>query len=140
MEYPRGTERLRIGIPVTVEHGVGGSAVGGSNHGGGGGGGGGGGSATGTAISNTTESFITFLDALKIHMHAKDSLHPLLSDVITSANVVTNGQDFDGRAKIVHWLITLNQMKANDEINEAQARELSFDMEQAYYGFKSTLR
>lgn len=131
MECPRGTERLRIGLPATVEqpsqgsHGSSGSS--------------GGGRVAGSAISDATENFILFLDALKLNMHAKDSLHPLLSDVITSANKVTDG-DFEGRAKIVQWLITLNQMKATQEISEAQARELSFDMEQAYYGFKSTLK
>ena len=127
MECPRGTERLRIGLPATVEqpsqasHGASGVQ------------------AAGSAISDATENFITFLDALKINMYAKDSLHPLLSDVITSVNKVTDG-DFEGRGKIVQWLIVLNQMKANEEISEAQARELAFDMEQAYYGFKSTLR
>ncbi len=127
MECPRGTERLRIGLPATVEQ-----ASQASHRASGG-------QAAGSAISDATENFITFLDALKINMHSKYSLHPLLSDVITSVNKVTDG-DFEGRAKIVQWLIVLNQMKANDEITEAQARELNFDMEQAYYGFKSTLR
>lgn len=126
MECPRATERLRIGLPATVEQP--------SHHQASSGGG-----AAGTAISDATENFITFLDALKINMFAKDSLHPLLSDVIKSVNKVTDG-DFEGRAKIVEWLIVLNQMKANEEISEAQARELSFDIEQAYYGFKATLR
>lgn len=124
MECPRATERLRIGLPATVEQPSHGQASGAG--------------AAGTAISDATENFITFLDALKINMFAKDSLHPLLSDVIKSVNKVTDG-DFEGRAKIIEWLIVLNQMKANEEISEAQARELSFDIEQAYYGFKATL-
>ena len=125
MECPRATERLRVGLPATVEQPSHHQASAGN--------------AAGTAISDATENFITFLDALKINMLAKDSLHPLLSDVITSVNRVTDG-DFEGRAKIIEWLIILNQMKVNEEISEAQARELSFDMEQAYYGFKATLR
>ncbi|KAI9885348.1 MAG: hypothetical protein M1823_002857 [Watsoniomyces obsoletus] len=127
MEYPRGTERLRIGLPATVEQAAGPSSGPSTAT-----------AATGSAISDATENFITFLDALKLNMHAKDFLHPLLSDVIKSVNKVTDGE-FEGRAKIVQWLITLNSMRANEEINEDQARELSFDIGQAYYGFKATL-
>ncbi|KAI9807693.1 MAG: hypothetical protein M1825_005634 [Sarcosagium campestre] len=146
IECPRATERLRIGLPATIEQAAGGSGGRGTGMGGGMGGGGvggavggGGGGANGTAISDATENFITFLDALKIKMFAKDSLHPLLTDVIQSVNRVTEG-DFEGRAKIVQWLITLNQMKATEEISDDMARDLGFDIEQAYYGFKATLR
>ncbi|KAI9839410.1 MAG: Vacuolar protein-sorting-associated protein 28 [Sclerophora amabilis] len=127
IECPRATERLRIGLPATIEQ----PSHKASSTGGGG--------AAGTAILTATENFITFLDALKLNMFAKDSLHPLLSDVITSVNKVTE-HDFEGRGKIVQWLITLNQMKATEILLDDQARELHFDMEQAYYGFKATLK
>ena len=71
-------------------------------------------------------------------MLSKDALHPLLSEVIQSVNKVTE-QDFENRGKIIHWLITLNQMRATEELNEDQARELAFEIEQAYQGFKATL-
>lgn len=71
-------------------------------------------------------------------MLSKDALHPLLSEVIQSVNKVTE-QDFESRGKIIHWLITLNQMRATEELNEDQARELAFEIEQAYQGFKATL-
>ncbi|KAI9759308.1 MAG: Vacuolar protein-sorting-associated protein 28 [Chaenotheca gracillima] len=129
VECPRATERLRIGLPATVEQP---SHNASSNNNAGGG-------ADGVAIVLATENFIMFLDALKLNMFAKDSLHPLLSDVITSVNKVTD-QDFEGRGKIVQWLITLNQMKATEVLAEDQARELTFDMEQAYYGFKATIK
>lgn len=85
-----------------------------------------------------TENFITFLDALKLNMVSKDALHPLLSEVIQSVNKVTDA-DFENRGKIIQWLITLNQMRATEELGEEQARELSFDIESAYQGFKATL-
>ncbi|KAL5342459.1 VPS28 protein-domain-containing protein [Aspergillus crustosus] len=131
LECPRATERLRIGLPATVEQashggstankasGASGSAVG----------------ASGTLILTATENFITFLDALKLNMFSKDALHPLLSEVIQSVNKVTD-VDFENRAKIIQWLITLNQMRATEELSEEQAREISFDIEQAYQGFK----
>ncbi|KAI9810602.1 MAG: Vacuolar protein-sorting-associated protein 28 [Pycnora praestabilis] len=129
MECPRATERLRIGLPATVEQPSGNQST---SRGGGGAG------AAGSLILAATENFITFLDALKLNMVSKDSLHPLLSDVIQSVNKVTD-RDFDNRGKIVQWLITLNQMRATQELTEDQARELAFDMEQAYHGFKATL-
>ncbi|PCG92068.1 hypothetical protein PENOC_094240 [Penicillium occitanis (nom. inval.)] len=96
------------------------------------------GGASGSLILTATENFITFLDALKLNMVSKDALHPLLSEVIQSVNKVTD-RDFESRGKIIQWLITLNQMRATEELSDDQARELSFDIEQAYQGFKATL-
>lgn len=93
---------------------------------------------SGALILEATQEFITFLDAVKLGLLSKDQLHPLLSDVIQSVNKVTD-RDFENRGKIVQWLITLNQMKATDELSEDQAREIEMDIQQAYLGFKSTL-
>ncbi|OJK04548.1 hypothetical protein ASPACDRAFT_38107 [Aspergillus aculeatus ATCC 16872] len=134
LECPRATERLRIGLPATVEqatHSTPAANMAPAATGPPGG-------ASGTLILTATENFITFLDALKLNMVSKDALHPLLSEVIQSVNKVTDA-DFENRGKIIQWLITLNQMRATEELSEDQARELSFDIEQAYMGFKSTL-
>ncbi|KAL1856217.1 Vacuolar protein-sorting-associated protein 28 [Paecilomyces lecythidis] len=132
LECPKATERLRIGLPATVEQAShsaptpsNGPAVAGAPGG-------------ASLILTATENFITFLDALKLNMVSKDALHPLLSEVIQSVNKVTD-RDFENRGKIIQWLITLNQMRATEELSEEQARELSFDIEQAYQGFKATL-
>jgi ESCRT-I complex subunit VPS28 len=127
MEVPRATERIRIGLPSTVTAPSINTTASGN------------GGFNGTLILEATQDFITFLDALKLGLLAKDQLHPLLSDVIQSANKVTD-QDFEGRSKIVQWLITLNQMKATEEVSEDQARELELDMNSAYQGFKATLQ
>lgn len=127
MEVPRATERLRTGMPSTVtapSH----NTTSTNNNG-----------MSGTLILEATQDFITFLDALKLGLLAKDQLHPLLSDVIQSVNKVTD-RDFDGRGKIVQWLIALNQMKATEEISEDQSREMELDMNTAYQGFKATLK
>ena len=124
MEVPRATERIRTGLLITTRDPKA-RAPGES-------------STNGTLILEATQDFITFLDALKLGLLAKDQLHPLLSDVIQSVNKVID-RDFDGRGKIVQWLITLNQMKATEEVTEDQARELELDMNAAYQGFKATL-
>ncbi|THC88640.1 hypothetical protein EYZ11_011918 [Aspergillus tanneri] len=134
LECPRATERLRIGLPATVEqasHSTPAANLGSAAAGSAGG-------ASGSLILTATENFITFLDALKLNMVSKDALHPLLSEVIQSVNKVTDGE-FENRGKIIQWLIALNQMRATEELSEEQARELAFDIEQAYQGFKSTL-
>ncbi|MCJ1372687.1 Vacuolar protein-sorting-associated protein 28 [Loxospora ochrophaea] len=95
---------------------------------------------TPASILLATENFITFLDALKLSYRSKDQLHPLLSEVITSVNAVTAGaRDFEGRGKIVAWLIRLNGMRATEELGEEEARECLFEMEGAYRGFKGVL-
>ena len=127
LEVPRATERIRVGVPSTVTTSSG-TAPGQAPAG----------STSGTLILEATQDFITFLDALKLGLLAKDPLHPLLSDVIRSVNKVTD-RDFENRGKIVQWLITLNQMKATEELSEAQAKELEMDINSAYQGFKNTL-
>ncbi|KAK4136642.1 ESCRT-1 complex, Vps28 subunit [Trichocladium antarcticum] len=128
LEVPRATERIRVGMPSTALTASSGPATTPSTAG----------NTSGTLILEATQDFITFLDALRLGLLAKDQLHPLLTDVIQSVNKVTD-RDFDNRGKIVQWLIALNQMKATEELSEEQARELELDINSAYQGFKSTL-
>lgn len=128
LEVPRATERIRVGMPSTAVTASSGSAPAPAAAG----------NTSGALILEATQDFITFLDALRLGLLAKDQLHPLLTDVIQSVNKVTD-RDFENRGKIVNWLITLNQMKVTEELSEAQARELELDINSAYQGFKSTL-
>lgn len=71
---------------------------------------------------------------------AVDQLHPLLADLIQSLNKVNSlPPDFEGRVKIKNWLVTLNKMKASDEIDAEQARQLMFDLESAHTAFYRSL-
>lgn len=87
---------------------------------------------------SASENFITLFDAVRMNILSKDTLHPILVDTIQSVNKVT-GRDFENKGKIVQWLITLNQMRAAEELTPEQARELQFDLNAAYEGFKATL-
>ncbi|KAF1988654.1 ESCRT-1 complex, Vps28 subunit [Aulographum hederae CBS 113979] len=127
MECPRATERIRLGLPATVEQPSMKPAAQGSDS-----------NAKSSLIVTATENFITLLDAIKIGMLEKDVLHPLLVDIIQAVNKVTD-QDFENKSKIIQWLITLNQMKAAEKLSEDQAREIQFEIQQAYHGFKATL-
>ncbi|KAH8899273.1 ESCRT-1 complex, Vps28 subunit [Thozetella sp. PMI_491] len=128
LEVPRATERIRVGMPSTAVTASSRSAPAPAAVG----------NPSGALILEATQEFITFLDALKLGLLAKDQLHPLLTEVIQSVNKVTD-RDFENRGKIVQWLIALNQMKATEELSEEQAREIELDMNLAYQGFKSTL-
>lgn len=127
IDCPRATERLRVGIPATVEQGP--SHKPGQH----------GDSADATLVINATENFITLLDAIRIGLVEKDTLHPLLVEIIQAVNKVTD-IDFESKGKIVQWLITLNQMRAAEKLDDDQSREFQFDMESAYHGFKATLK
>jgi ESCRT-I complex subunit VPS28 len=125
---PRASDRLKIGLPATVEAP---SRAPGTASGSGAG-------AAATHIVSASENFITLFDAIKMNMLSKDTLHPILVETIQAVNKVTD-QDFENKAKIVQWLITLNQMRAAQDLTDDQARELQFDMNLAYDGFKATL-
>ncbi|KAK9453810.1 vacuolar protein sorting-associated [Dipodascopsis uninucleata] len=136
IEYQSAISRLRVGIPATVEHPVKqqdsfisaqtSSSVSPSTV------------ASARAAADATGNFITFMDALKLNYKAKDQLHPLLGELMTSLNAVTT-KNFEGRAKIVEWLIKLNSMKATDEITDDEARQLLFDIDHAYKAFYKIL-
>ncbi|KAK2466579.1 hypothetical protein APHAL10511_001441 [Amanita phalloides] len=121
MDHPAALQRIRVGVPATVEH----SSEAGPE--------------TAKWVAETTQSFITFMDALKLRMRAKDQLHPLLQDLLTGYARFKGSKDWEGRSKMVGWLITLNGMKASEEITEDQSRQLLFDIEHAYTEFFSSL-
>ncbi|GAB7364655.1 hypothetical protein MBLNU230_g5457t1 [Neophaeotheca triangularis] len=142
LEVPKATERLRIGLPSTIEtqpsHGHNTprpssfhpSQPSSSGHASSG--------IAATHIVSASENFITLFDAVKMNMLSKDTLHPILVETIQAVNKVTD-RDFENKGKIVQWLITLNQMRAAEELTQEQARELSFDLGAAYDGFKGVL-
>lgn len=98
-------------------------------------------SARPAKVAETVQNFITLMDALKLSFRAKDQLHPLLSDLMSS---ITPSEDeseveLEGRGKLVKWLIRINQMKVSEEIDEEEARELFFEVEGLYGEYLKTL-
>ncbi|KAI8049691.1 vacuolar protein sorting-associated [Syncephalis plumigaleata] len=126
LNCPAAAHRLLVtGVPATIEH----AATRGS-----------GSDNTPRQVAETTKDFITLSDALKMDLRAADSLHPLLSDLmqsLTSTSALTS--DFPGKEKLLTWLIELNQMKARDELDEEQMRQLAFDVENAFSEFYRSL-
>ncbi|CAK3766922.1 Vacuolar sorting-associated 28 [Lecanosticta acicola] len=137
LEVPKATERLKIGLPATIEtvptrtasQRATSQSQTPSNAPS---------AANATAIVSASENFITLFDAVRMNILSKDTLHPILVDTIQAVNKVTD-RDFESKGKIVQWLITLNQMRAAEELSPEQARQMNFDLNEAYEGFKATL-
>lgn len=49
------------------------------------------------------QTFITIMDALKLKQHAKDQLHPLLAELMSSYSRFKDSSEWEGRPKLVHW-------------------------------------
>jgi ESCRT-I complex subunit VPS28 len=106
MEQPAALHRLTVGVPATVEHSSEASD---------------GGAETGKWVAETTQvrrgiepdpgedtepqSFITFMDALKLNLRAKDQLHPFLTELMSGYSRFKGSQEWEGRAKILHWSV-----------------------------------
>lgn len=123
LDCPRAVERLvRIGVPATVVHNT-------TNR-----------KTESVNVAQTVQSFITLMDVLKLNIRAVDEIQPLLSEMMASLTQVSGvPPDFEGRGKIEGWLRTMNSMRASDELDEDQARQLSFDLERSYSSFMAFL-
>lgn len=95
------------------------------------------GTAPKKAIAEATSAFITLMDAIKLNYDSKDTLHPLFSDVLTKSGQVST--DFDGRNKLVSWLIRVNKMDIADTLDENELKEMLWDVDSAYNGFFNQL-
>jgi ESCRT-I complex subunit VPS28 len=65
------------------------------------------------------------MDALKLNLRAKDQLHPFLSDLMAGYSRFKGSGEWEGRGKILGWLIELNGLRASEEITEEQSRQVS---------------
>lgn len=103
MDHPAALHRIKVGVPATVEH----SSEAGPE--------------TGKWIAETTQvrsslckpsdpcsiisfqSFITFMDGLRLRMKAKDQLHPMLQELVTYYARFKGSKDWEGRSRMVSW-------------------------------------
>eukprot|EP01123_Difflugia_compressa_P015603 TRINITY_DN8871_c0_g1_i1.p1 TRINITY_DN8871_c0_g1~~TRINITY_DN8871_c0_g1_i1.p1 ORF type:complete len:185 (-),score=21.19 TRINITY_DN8871_c0_g1_i1:37-525(-) len=96
-----------------------------------------GGSGDAKSVAETVQHFITLMDSLKLQMVAVDEIYPLLADLVDSAN--RSLVPFSGQDRLHNWLSSLNQMKASEELNPEQIRQMSHDLETAYNNFHKNL-
>ena len=118
MDHPAALHRLQVGVPATVEHSS--EAV----------------PETGKWVAETTQarrlpisyicslftiisqSFITFMDALKLRLRAKDQLHPILQELVTGYARFKGSKDWEGRSKMVGWYVIIMSPCVNRQDHE----------------------
>lgn len=95
---------------------------------------------SGITVAETAEHFITTMDALKLNTTAVDELQPLLSDLMNKlTRLPETPNDFEPNRIVQQWLQKLNLMRAIDDIDEADSRQLFMDLDSAYQEFKRYL-
>jgi len=125
MDCPRATERLlNMGVPEPIRKGNAGGTA-----------------AVAVTVAETVQHFITTMDALKLEQRAVDELQPLLSDLMESlTRLPDTPNDFEPNRKVQKWLQKLNGMRAVDEINDEDSRQLYHDLDSAYAEFTRYLK
>ena len=120
IDCPRAKERLLVmGVPEQMVSSEGGAAK------------------EAITVAETAEHFITTMDALKLDQTAVDDLQPLLSDLMNAlTRLPETPNDFEPNRIVQQWLQKLNLMRAVDDIDEADSRQLYMDLESAYQEFK----
>ena len=123
MDCPRATERLlRMGVPEPMK--------GADSH-----------TTVAVTVAETVQHFITAMDAVKLEQRAVDELHPLLSDLMDAlTRLPETPNDFGPNYKVKKWLQKLNAMRAVDQIDEDDARQLYHDLDSAYAEFTRYLK
>jgi len=95
---------------------------------------------TAITVAETAEHFITAMDAIKLETRAVDDLNPLLSDLMNALTRLPEiPNDFEPNRIVQQWLQKLNMMRAADEIDEGDSRQLYMELDSAYQEFKRYL-
>lgn len=95
---------------------------------------------TSKCIADIVSLFITLMDKLRLDIRAMEELHPELRDLVDTMNRLSMiPTDFEGKERVNNWLNTLNAMQVSDELSEAQAKQMTFDLESAYGAFNNLL-
>jgi len=119
LDCPAALERIKEDRPITIKDDKG---------------------NTSKCIADIVSLFITIMDKLRLEIRAMDEIHPDLRELVETMNRLSIlPADFEGKAKVNQWLKTLGGMKASDELEDDQVRQMLFDLESAYNSFNRTL-
>jgi ESCRT-I complex subunit VPS28 len=87
-------------------------------------------------VAEIVHSFVTVTDAIKLDMVAVDTLQPQVEDLCDRLSRFSSlPPDSDIKSKCLKWLRTLNAMKASDQLDSEQARQMAFDIASAHETF-----
>ena len=89
----------------------------------------------------TVQEFITCMDIIQLEQRAVDEIQPALSKVLLSLSRVPGlPTEFEGRIKLTKWLEKLHALRAHNEIDESDARQLKLDLENSYAAFHAFIK
>jgi ESCRT-I complex subunit VPS28 len=101
------------------------------------------GSAKFGVIASTTHQFIALTDALQLEGDtiAVDEVQPLISDLLNELDKLPPGvfDSWSGTADVKRWTTRLIGMRASDELNADDKRQLQFEIDRAYNEFHTKL-
>ncbi|XP_038057476.1 vacuolar protein sorting-associated protein 28 homolog [Patiria miniata] len=115
MDCPAAMERIKEDRPITIKNDDG---------------------NTSECIAQIVSLFITVMDKLRLDMKAVDEIEPELRELgetMNKMNLLT--EDFQGKEKVSSWLKTMSSMRASDELDEDQIRQMLHDLDSAYQSF-----
>mmetsp|Transcript_1357 Transcript_1357/g.2164 ORF Transcript_1357/g.2164 Transcript_1357/m.2164 type:complete len:217 (+) Transcript_1357:103-753(+) len=92
-------------------------------------------------VAESVEGFITAMDSLRLSMRAVDQICPVLIALINSMDKIRSlPPNFGPREKMREWYSKLYQKSATYEIDEAEARQMLYDLESSYSTFIALLK
>ena len=114
--------RIKIGVPITKEHGTGDLSSSYDSR---------------RLILEAGQHMTTCVNTSTMGLNSADALYPILSDAVsTTAKVSPNLPELEA---LRNWLRIVNTLKAAEELTEDQARQFRFDVETAYGAFSKQL-
>ena len=83
----------------------------------------------------------TLQDKLRLGIKAMDELHTDIKDLSDSLDRLSDlPPNFEGKDRVAKWLTTLSGMSAAEELDDAQVRQMTFDVETAYTELQKSLQ
>jgi ESCRT-I complex subunit VPS28 len=89
------------------------------------------------SVQQVTERFITLMDCLKVNERSVDAVYPFLQELLAAIPRVH--PQFDQLPRLNNWITLLDSMKASDELDDQQVRDMTFDIDRAYNSFSRWL-
>ena len=87
-------------------------------------------------IADIVHLFVTLQDAIKLDLVAVDTLQPHVEDICDKLSRFSGlPPESEIKAKVQKWLRTLNAMKASDQLDAEQSRQMAFDISSAHEAF-----
>lgn len=84
-------------------------------------------------VLEAAQYFITAMDALRLRQTAADQLHPVIADLVATVRRVAPG--FEHLPRLEGWLARLDTMAASEQLDDAAARDMQFDLDRGYQAF-----